>query len=69
MMDWPAAVLAWIAGTPPYAIALGFVAAYPIVTGVMWSLTALIFYRRNEREPVAVGDAELPFVSVVVAAS
>ena len=67
-MDWLALILAWVAETPPYAVALAFVAAYPIVTGVMWTLTALIFYRRNERDPRPVDDDELPFVSVVVAA-
>jgi biofilm PGA synthesis N-glycosyltransferase PgaC len=61
--------LRWIAGTAPYTLALGFVAAYPIVTGVMWTLTALIFYGRNERDPLPpLPDDELPFVSVVVAA-
>jgi biofilm PGA synthesis N-glycosyltransferase PgaC len=61
--------LRWIAGTPPYDLALGFVAAYPILTGVMWTLTSLIFYRRNERDPLPpLPDDELPFVSVVVAA-
>jgi biofilm PGA synthesis N-glycosyltransferase PgaC len=68
MTHWLAAVLAWIAETPPYTVALGFVAAYPIATGVMWTLTAVIFYRRNEREPRPAGDDELPFVSIVVAA-
>src|ERR671914_2904024 len=67
-MDWLALILAWVAETPPYAVALAFVAAYPIVTGIMWTLTALIFYRRNERDPRPVDDDELPFVSVVVAA-
>jgi len=61
-------ILRWIAETPPYAIALGFVAAYPMVTGVMWTLTSLIFYGRNERVPFTVNDDELPFVSVIVAA-
>jgi biofilm PGA synthesis N-glycosyltransferase PgaC len=61
-------VLRWIADTPPYVIALGFVAAYPIVTGVMWTLTSLIFYGRNERAPLVADDGELPFVSVIVAA-
>jgi biofilm PGA synthesis N-glycosyltransferase PgaC len=62
-------VLRWIATTPPYQLALGFVAAYPVVTGVMWTLTSLIFYTRNEREPLApLPDDELPFVSVIVAA-
>jgi len=37
-------------------------------TGVMWTLTALIFYGRNERDPVPAADDELPFVSIVVAA-
>jgi biofilm PGA synthesis N-glycosyltransferase PgaC len=61
--------LRWFAGTAPYDLALGFVAAYPIVTGVMWTLTSLIFYRRNERDPLPpLPDDELPFVSVVVAA-
>jgi poly-beta-1,6-N-acetyl-D-glucosamine synthase len=61
-------ILRWIAETPPYAIALGFVAAYPMVTGVMWTLTSLIFYGRNERVPFTVTDEELPFVSMIVAA-
>ena len=62
-------VLQWMANTPPYRLALGFVAAYPIMTGVMWTLTSLIFYRGNEREPLApTPEAQLPFVSVLVAA-
>lgn len=61
--------LQWLAGTPPYAVVLGFVAAYPLVTGVMWTLTSLIFYTRNERDPLTLGpEDELPFVSVLVAA-
>jgi biofilm PGA synthesis N-glycosyltransferase PgaC len=67
-MDVLDSVLRWIAHTPPYTVALGFVAAYPIVTGVMWTLTSLIFYGRNERVPFAAQDEDLPFVSVVVAA-
>src|SRR5215216_5166339 len=62
-------ILQWFAGTLPYDLALGFVAAYPIVTGMMWTLTSLIFYTRNERDPLPpLPDDELPFVSVVVAA-
>ena len=67
-MDWLAAILAWVAQTPPYDVGMAFVAGYPIVTGVMWTLTALIFYRRNERDPRPGDDDELPFVSIVVAA-
>ena len=61
--------LLWLGGTPVYAVALAFVAAYPVVTGVMWTLTSILFYRRNERDPLPpAADGELPFVSVVVAA-
>jgi len=68
-MSWLAPVLEWIASTPPYRVALAFVAVYPIVTGVMWTLTSLIFYGRNERTPAPPeADEDLPFVSVVVAA-
>jgi poly-beta-1,6-N-acetyl-D-glucosamine synthase len=68
-MDALETLLAWLAGTPVYGLALGFVAAYPIVTGVTWTLTSLIFYSRNERDPLPpVRDDELPFVSVLVAA-
>lgn len=62
-------LLTWLAATPVHGLALGFVAAYPILTGVMWTLTSLLFYRHKEREPLppaTVGD--LPFVSVIVAA-
>jgi poly-beta-1,6-N-acetyl-D-glucosamine synthase len=62
-------VLQWIAVTPLYTLALGFVAGYPIVTGVMWTLTSLIFYTRNERQPLPPQpESQLPFVSVIVAA-
>jgi poly-beta-1,6-N-acetyl-D-glucosamine synthase len=62
-------ILQWLSGTPPYALALGFVAAYPLITGVMWTLTSLIFYTRNERDPLSLRpEDELPFVSVLVAA-
>ena len=68
-MDGLEELLRWVAGTPVYAVALAFVAGYPIVTGVMWTLTSLIFYSKNERTPLpAPPDDELPFVSVVVAA-
>jgi biofilm PGA synthesis N-glycosyltransferase PgaC len=62
-------VLMWISTTPVYGIVLAFVAAYPIVTGVMWTVTSLLFYRRNERQPFPQpADAESPFVSIIVAA-
>ncbi len=67
-MHWLASVLSWAAQTPVYTVALGFVAAYPILTGVMWTLTSLIFFRRNELHPPAPSDDGLPFVSVVVPA-
>lgn len=69
MLDWLAPVLRFLATTPPYHVALAFVAAYPIITGVMWTLTSLMFYRRTERHALPPQDeSELPFVSIVVAA-
>src|SRR5215211_7102408 len=67
-MDWLADALRWIAETPPYQVAIGFVAIYPILTGIMWTLTSLFFYARNERRPLPPADHDLPFVSLVVAA-
>jgi len=67
MLDAMRDILSWIAGTPVYAVVLAFVAAYPIFTGVVWTLTSIIFYRRNERRPFP-PDTEHPFASIVVAA-
>lgn len=62
-------LLAWAAGTPMYGIALAFVAGYPMLTGVTWTLTSLLFFRRNERHQPPAPDADpTSFVSVVVAA-
>lgn len=55
----------------PYGWALVFFAAYPIVTSIMWITTALIFRLRwEDAVPPGPpkGDAELPFVSVLVPA-
>ena len=69
MIDVIRTAMEWFAGTPPYDLAILFVGAYPIITGVMWTLTSLIFYGKHEREgPAHTPDAELPFVSVLVAA-
>ena len=62
-------LLAWAASTPVYLAAITFVAAYPLLTGVTWTLTSLIFFRRNERRsPLEAADSPPVFVSVVVAA-
>lgn len=62
-------VLHWAARTPPYAAGMWFLAAYPVFTGVMWTVTSLVFWTRTERHrQVALADADLPFMSVVVAA-
>ncbi len=69
LLDHLGAVLRWIAHTPPYAAAMWFLAAYPIFTGVMWTLTSLVFWTRTERrQPPSGADEDLPFVSVLVAA-
>lgn len=55
----------------PYAVVLAFFAAYPIVTSIMWMITALIFRLRWEdagvEDPLA-SDRNWPFVSVLVPA-
>ncbi len=62
-------LMQWFATTPVYDLAIAFVASYPIITGVMWTLTSLIFYRKHEREALPHDpDDQLPFVSVIVAA-
>lgn len=61
--------LEWLAHTPPYWLAMTFVAAYPVITGVMWTVTSLIFYARTERDELPrFGDRAAPFVSILVAA-
>ncbi len=55
----------------PYTLALEFFAAYPIVTSIMWMLTALVFrWRWEDANPPdrERPDASLPFVSVLVPA-
>jgi poly-beta-1,6-N-acetyl-D-glucosamine synthase len=55
----------------PYTVVLAFFAAYPIVTSIMWMLTALIFRFRWEDASPPSGeraDDQLPFVSVMVPA-
>jgi poly-beta-1,6-N-acetyl-D-glucosamine synthase len=55
----------------PYTVVLTFFAAYPIVTSIMWMLTALIFrFRWEDASPPSTerADAQMPFVSVLVPA-
>jgi poly-beta-1,6-N-acetyl-D-glucosamine synthase len=55
----------------PYTLVLSFFAAYPIVTSIMWMLTALIFrWRWEDATPPGLRrtDSTLPFVSVLVPA-
>lgn len=65
-----AVLFEWMAQTHLYYVAVGFIALYPIVTSVVWTLTAILFYRRNEITPLRSGipEEELPFVSLLVAA-
>jgi biofilm PGA synthesis N-glycosyltransferase PgaC len=62
-------LLLQIQQSTPYWLALAFFAAYPIVTSIMWIITALIFRLRWENAgPPPRPDAELPFVTVLVPA-
>ena len=65
-----AEVLVMVAQTWPYEVILSFIALYPMVSATVWTLTSLVFYRRNEvspLSPIGEGDA-LPLVSILVAA-
>ena len=69
-MNALADLLSSAALTLPYDAALFFVAAYPLLTGVMWTFTALVFYARTERDPFELPgeQQEWPSVTVLVAA-
>ncbi|MBS0592196.1 MAG: poly-beta-1,6 N-acetyl-D-glucosamine synthase [Proteobacteria bacterium] len=57
--------------TLPYAWALLFFAAYPIVTSIMWITTSLYFLRRWERggpPEDSIIDADLPWATVLIPA-
>ena len=63
--------LSALAHSLPYEAILLFVALYPVLTGVMWTFTSVVFYRRNEVSPLPRRDddgGEMPFVSVLVPA-
>jgi biofilm PGA synthesis N-glycosyltransferase PgaC len=53
-----------------YSVAIAFYGLYPIVTSMVWMITALIYYRRRDSKKTATEalDAELPFVSVLLPA-
>ena len=61
-----------LAGAWPVHALLGFVALYPMVTSVVWVVTALIYASRREgngsEEFYAIPDAQLPLVTVLVPA-
>jgi biofilm PGA synthesis N-glycosyltransferase PgaC len=62
--------LDWFEHTPLYFAWLVFFAWYPMVTGIMWILTSLVFHRRRERHdpgPASIPD-EPTFVTVLIAA-
>src|SRR5579864_9057710 len=53
-----------------YWVVVVFYGLYPILTSLVWMVTALVYrFRRDSNQPVqAVPDDELPFVSVLVPA-
>lgn len=63
------AVLEAVSSSPAYLVALLFFAAYPIVSSVVWTATALTFFLRRERRPGPAREpAVTPPVSVLIAA-
>ena len=52
-----------------YTAAVGFYGLYPILTSLIYIVTAVIYYLRRPPKPVqALSDAELPFVTVIIPA-
>jgi biofilm PGA synthesis N-glycosyltransferase PgaC len=65
-------VLAALASSWPVHALLGFIALYPMVTAVVWVVTALIYAGRREgpasEDFYAIPDEQLPLVTVLVPA-
>ncbi len=57
-----------VGASAPYAWAIFYFAAYPIVTSIMWITTAMLFRLRWEGPPAARPAGLTPFVSVLVPA-
>jgi poly-beta-1,6-N-acetyl-D-glucosamine synthase len=55
---------------PLYFVVLGFFAAYPVVSSVMWTSTAILYYVRRERKKSRPPEdgTYVPFVSILIAA-
>lgn len=65
-------VLSLLAGSLPLHALLGFIAFYPMITAVVWVVTALVYSARREGSGseafYAIHDDELPLVTVMVPA-
>jgi len=65
-------VLAYLAGAWPIRALLVFIALYPMVTAVVWVVTAMVYAAKREGEGSEafydIPDAELPLVTVMVPA-
>lgn len=62
--------LVWVNGSTAFAVALGFLALYPLVSAMTWTFTSLLYRRRREApdhdEFYDIPDGWLPPVSVIV---
>lgn len=65
-------VLSYLVGAWPVLALLGFIALYPMVTAVVWVVTALVYATRREGAGseafYAIPDDELPLMTVMVPA-
>lgn len=69
LVDTLTAAMRSVSQSPAYWVALVFFAAYPIISSLVWTSTALTFFLRRERDPAPVADLRAtPPVSVLIAA-
>jgi biofilm PGA synthesis N-glycosyltransferase PgaC len=54
--------------TPIYWLLLAFFGLYPIVTSLVWMISALVYYFRHDRNAADPDDSYLPFVSILIPA-
>src|SRR5579863_4134270 len=54
--------------SPVYTAMLAFFGLYPMLTSLVWMISALVYFVRRDRQPQSQDSSYLPFVSVVIPA-
>jgi biofilm PGA synthesis N-glycosyltransferase PgaC len=57
-----------IEGSPIYTAMLAYFGLYPIITSLVWMISALVYFKRRDRQPAQRDDSDSPFVSIVIPA-